>query len=518
MTGIIAAGAVALVLLFLTGPMALLPIPALGAIVLAGALHFIKAGEIVRIWRIQPSEGAIAAVAAACVVLYGTLVGVGVAALLAAFNVFRRASKPHIAELGRMSGEDFADVERSPEARRTPGVLIVRFAGPLFFATATALGDRIRQLAASREPLSSVVLDAYAVVDLDLTATDAIRTIERELAKAGTTLVIARPTGALRDRMRAYGLGHLVPAHGQRLTLTEVVEAAGIRAAASTGTTEPGLEAGSGDAEEARRAADDTAAETHPGPWPPLGDRPVGDRPGTTRSRPKIGVVAIAAIAVLGVTIAAFTLGRQPSTPPPTGDVVTPNLVGIPVDRARSTVEGAGLVLGPATYHQTDAYPEGTVISQSPGPGTPVPYGSVVVPTVSTARELVAVPDVIGAPQSDAIFAITTAGLRVSSTIRAADPGVPAGAVISSDPVAGRLVAVGTGVVLTVSSGPDDTTGASPTPGATASPVPSAPASTAPSPATSPGVTASPGPSGTSPGPSAVPSAASSPSPAPSRP
>ena len=158
--------------------------------------------------------------------LYGTLVGVGVAALLAAFNVFRRASTPHIAELGRLEGDDFADIDRSPTARRTPGILIVRFAGPLFFATATALGDRIRELAANREPLSAVILDAYAVVDLDLTATDAIRSIERELAKTGTDLVIARPTGALRDLMRKLGLGHLAPPHGVRETLADAVDAA----------------------------------------------------------------------------------------------------------------------------------------------------------------------------------------------------------------------------------------------------------------------------------------------------
>ncbi len=112
---------------------------------------------------------------------------------MAAFNVFRRAAKPHIAELGQLDGDDFADIERHPAARRTRGVLVVRFAGPLFFATATALGDRIRQLAANREPLSAVILDAYSVVDLDLTATDAIRQIERELKRTGTTLSIARP-------------------------------------------------------------------------------------------------------------------------------------------------------------------------------------------------------------------------------------------------------------------------------------------------------------------------------------
>ena len=499
LAGIIAAGAVALVLLFLTGPLALLPIPALGAIVLAGALHFIKFGEIARISRIQAGEGAIAIVAAGCVVLYGTLVGVGVAALLAAFNVFRRAANPHISELGRLSDGDFGDLERSTDPQRIRGVLIVRFAGPLFFATATALGDRIRSLAANREPLTTVILDAYAVVDLDLTATDAIRTIERELGKAGTILVIARPTGSLRDLMRTLGLGHLVPPHGERLTLAQAVQ----EAASTSPEPSPGSQP---ESSPEPTAAPPAPAVPGPGPasgsapWPPTGDLPA--RPTT---RPKVGIVAIATIVVVGVAVAALTLGGRANIPPVTGEVVAPNLVGIPYERARATTESAGLVLGPAVYRQTNAYPEGTVISQSPGPGTPMAYGSAITPTVSTVRDLIAVPDVVGSPQADAIFALTSAGLHVGSTTRAPDPTVPDGSVISTDPAAGRSVALGTSVALVVSSGPAGGPSATPTPTPTPSAEPSAASSAGPSaseePSADPGASPSEGGGPSSPSP-----------------
>jgi serine/threonine-protein kinase len=191
--------------------------------------------------------------------------------------------------------------------------------------------------------------------------------------------------------------------------------------------------------------------------------------------------VAIAAIAVIAVTLVALALGERSSAAPPTGEIVTPNLVGMPVDRARSVTEDAGLVLGSAVYRQTDAYLEGTVISQTPGPGTPVAAGSTIAPTVSTARELIAVPDVVGSPQSDAIFTITTAGLRVGSTTRAPDASIPAGAVISTVPEAGRLVAVGTTVAIVVSSGP---------------PLPASPSATPPPPAASQAPTGTPQPSG----------------------
>ena len=507
LAGIIAAGAVALVLLFLTGPLALLPIPALGAIVLAGALHFIKAGEIARIWRIQPSEGLVAIVAAACVVLYGTLVGVGVAALMAAFNVFRRAAKPHIAELGRLDGDDFADIERSPTARRTPGILIVRFAGPLFFATATALGDRIRELAASREPLSTVILDAYAVVDLDLTATDAIRTIERELAKTGTTLVIARPTGALRDRMRTLGLGHLAPAHGVRQSLADAVDAASDRSRRGRGPGGPRRRRLPRSRRSPRPRADRRPSPEHvpssrgPAPWPP-----VGDRPETGRPRPGVGVVVIAALVVIAVTIAAIGLGERGAETPPAGEVVTPNLIGIPVDRARSVTEDAGLVLGqrPRTGRRTPTprarssartrdrarrSPRGrasrrpsrrrarsSACRTSPGRRSPMPSSRSRRPACGSARRL--------APS---------------------DPTVPDGAVIRTEPAAGDRVALGTSVALIVSSGP-----AGPAPTAT----PSQPPSNAPSAAPSPSATPAPSPAASpSDIPSASPSPAASPSP-----
>lgn len=76
--------------------------------------------------------------------------------------------------------------------------------------------------------------------------------------------------------------------------------------------------------------------------------------------------MAIAAVVVIGVTIAALALGERGNAPP-AGDVVTPNIVGIPVDRARAVADGADLVLGPGIYRQADAYPEGTVISQTSG-------------------------------------------------------------------------------------------------------------------------------------------------------
>ncbi len=225
LAGVIAAVAVALVLVFLAGYLTNLPIPAIGAVVLTSALRFIDIRGIVRIWRTVRVEGAIAIAAMLGVILYGTLVGVGIAALLAAVNVFRRAARPRIDELGRLPESGlYADLVRDPTAQRIPGVLIVRYAGPLFFATASAFRTQVRTLVDARPDVRRVVIDASGIVDLDLTAADAVRALERDLETRDVTLAVARPTGKIRDLLRRFGLTELAGPKGSfPRTLDEVI-------------------------------------------------------------------------------------------------------------------------------------------------------------------------------------------------------------------------------------------------------------------------------------------------------
>ena len=228
MAGVIAAISVTLVLVFLTGLLTYLPIPALGAVVLTSALRFVDLRGIRRIWGLDRIEGAIAIAAVMGVLLYGTLAGVGLAALLAAVNVFRRAADPRIDELGETPTPGlYASLVREHEARRVPGVLIVRFAGPLFFATATAFRGQIRALLAARPDARHVVVDASAIVDLDVTAAEVLGALERELASDGIDLGFARPTGRIRDLLRTFGLGDLAGEPGSPIRTIDQMVAEG---------------------------------------------------------------------------------------------------------------------------------------------------------------------------------------------------------------------------------------------------------------------------------------------------
>jgi sulfate permease, SulP family len=482
-TGLVAAAAVAVVLVLLTGPLSYLPTPALGAVIFVSVLGLIDLRGIRRILDIHRSEGLIAFITMAGVILYGTLIGVAIAVLLAALNIVRRAAWPQIVEVGRLPNGTWRDLGRGAGGRRVAGVITVRFTGPMFFANATALQERVRRLCVERPDAAAVILDLGAAADIDVTAGGALRELADDLAREGRRLVVARPLGPVRDELRLYGLADLMEATGGTH--------GSIDAAVTGLALDPGhlLEA---EGEHVASGGPATAAAAG------AGTGAGGGAPGANSFLLRVlaataGVVAIAAVAGALIGVGGF---REPSS----GTV--PNLVGLPLGRAQTAAASAGFVLDPPVYVARADRPEGTVVAQEPRAGTVADQGAPIQPIVSTGRGLVRVPDVSGLPEAQAIAALTGAGLSVRRAAPAYDL-APAGEVLSTNPPAGTSVATGTTVSYLVSAGPAPTPPSTPPPSASPSGTPSS----------SPEPSVEPGPASPTPGPSPEPSDAS-PSPA----
>jgi len=137
-------------------------------------------------------------------------------------------------------------------------------------------------------------------------------------------------------------------------------------------------------------------------------------------------------------------------------NAIVPDVVGQPQAAAEAAIDAAGLALGTVTTQCDDTVPAGSVISQTPAGGTPVTLGSAVDLVVSSGPCPVPVPDVTGQTESAAAAAITGAGLAVGTVTTQCSDTVPAGSVISQNPVAGTSVESGSAVDLVISSGPCD--------------------------------------------------------------
>ena len=96
--------------------------------------------------------------------------------------------------LGRQPGtEVFSSIERLPDSEPYPGLLVVRFDGGLFFASADALGDRLRELAQQPSADYDTVVVSFEGVDfIDSQGSAKVRQILELTRTYGVQLRLAR--------------------------------------------------------------------------------------------------------------------------------------------------------------------------------------------------------------------------------------------------------------------------------------------------------------------------------------
>ena len=118
LTLVFASATLALCLLFLTGLLANLPKATLAAVVLTAVAGLIDIPALLRLWRVSRADFAAAAVALAGVLLLGILQGILLAALASVLIMLVRASRPHVAFLGRVPGTHALQRHGAPPGER----------------------------------------------------------------------------------------------------------------------------------------------------------------------------------------------------------------------------------------------------------------------------------------------------------------------------------------------------------------------------------------------------------------
>jgi beta-lactam-binding protein with PASTA domain len=127
-----------------------------------------------------------------------------------------------------------------------------------------------------------------------------------------------------------------------------------------------------------------------------------------------------------------------------------PNVVGKPVDEARTAVEEAELEVGQVAEKES-RQPTGTVLGQQPEAGETVRVGTTVDITVSKIEKAV-VPDLSGLTREKAEKVAAENHLKIGDVIRRRSRKL-AGTVIGQRPDPGTKVPTGTSIGLTVSRG-----------------------------------------------------------------
>ncbi len=180
------------------------PVAALAGILLFVATRLIHVGELRAIARFDRVELALALVTLTTVALWGVVQGIGVAVALAILDRARISARPHLHVLGRIAGTtSWAPLSIAEGATPVPGVLVVLFATPLWFANASHFHEELREALprTSGGPPRAVVLDALGLTDIDYTGVVAMHEVLDELAADGIQFAIARASARLRAEL-----------------------------------------------------------------------------------------------------------------------------------------------------------------------------------------------------------------------------------------------------------------------------------------------------------------------------
>jgi SulP family sulfate permease len=188
-------GALGLATLLVLAPLfSDLPKAVLGAVIIdAVVFGMIDVAEMRRLHRVARFDFWVAVAAIVGVLSAGVLAGVVIGVILSLGWLIYVATRPPMPLLGRQAGTQvFRDLEENPADETFPGIAVLRMDGGLFFATAEAVEERVRELAEGDHDHRALVLDLEGVNLVDSQGSAKVTEIHELTAADGVTLRLAR--------------------------------------------------------------------------------------------------------------------------------------------------------------------------------------------------------------------------------------------------------------------------------------------------------------------------------------
>jgi len=214
---LVAALGTLLLLIFGTALLEEIPSPVIGAVVAVAVVPLLGFRELVGFWRERRFEFAVGAVCFLGTLLLGPIVGILIAFVLSLLGLALRAASPPVDLLSR---NDIPDGSLLPlehgQYITAPGVVVVRFAAPLFFANASVFDEAVRKAVAGGKPLGlrHLVLDCEAITDIDVTGAKTFREVVQWLESEHVELQLSRVRPDLLEVLKQFDLLGELRVHG----------------------------------------------------------------------------------------------------------------------------------------------------------------------------------------------------------------------------------------------------------------------------------------------------------------
>jgi len=193
--------------------------------VLMAVKDLIKVRAMARVRQVSRMEFRVAMVALAGVLLLGILQGVLLAAFASLALLLARASRPHVAVLGRIPGTHrYSDLSRHTDNETIPGALIIRVEASLLYFNAENVLRDIQAAVRNAEPgVRLLICDLSASPYVDMAGARMLHRLQEFLSGGGIPLRIAETRAGVRDMLRAEGLPEKVGLINRFVSVDDVI-------------------------------------------------------------------------------------------------------------------------------------------------------------------------------------------------------------------------------------------------------------------------------------------------------
>ncbi|QQD18263.1 sulfate permease [Spongiibacter nanhainus] len=200
--GMFTAVGIALAAMVFTPYLAYLPKATLAATIIVAVLSLVDFSILKRSWTYGKSDFVAVATTILVTLTMGVETGVACGVLASLMLHLYKTSKPHMAVVGEVPGtEHYRNVNRHKVITHS-NILSLRIDESLYFANASYIEDRVYELLEDMPLVEHVILMCTAVNEIDLSALEALESINARLKDQGLKLHLSEVKGPVMDALQ----------------------------------------------------------------------------------------------------------------------------------------------------------------------------------------------------------------------------------------------------------------------------------------------------------------------------
>jgi MFS superfamily sulfate permease-like transporter len=218
MSSVFTSIAVIVVLIFFTPLLYHLPQAVLAAVIMMAVIGLVNVNGFLHAWRVKKHDGIIAIITFVCTLAFAPHLDkgimVGVALSLGVF--FYKVMRPTVVSLSRHEDTAFRS-SFAYNLAECKYVDLIRFDGPLFFANASYLEDKINERLRRKKDLKHIVIAANGISDVDASGEESLSLIIDRVRSAGVDISLSGVNYKVMEVLRRtfllekIGLNHVYP-------------------------------------------------------------------------------------------------------------------------------------------------------------------------------------------------------------------------------------------------------------------------------------------------------------------